>query len=327
MKPGAAHASRPTKPSQPPVKNPNQPTQKPPAAKSSAKTRTPAARKTASRKAASRKAASRKAAPRKAPARKATPRKTTARKGATKKSASKKSATRKTTRKTITRKAKSQKATSAKISPPPRTFAPEEHEVLVLDDNPSVRRGLERLLASNGFKVRLHHDPDDFLNSGPPEVPACLLLDNQLEARLSGIEVHAEIVNRGWNLPTIFLTAHWNVQSVVSAIRAGADGFLTKPYDSRELLVEVGRALDRARISYGEHEEAATIRRRYQSLTPRERQILDLALDGFINKEISTQLGIALVTVKVHRGRAMNKLGAVNIADLARMARLAGIRA
>lgn len=195
-----------------------------------------------------------------------------------------------------------------------------DHLVLVLDDNLAILTGLERLLTANGYSVRLHQDPDQFLAAGPPDVPACLLLDNQLEARLTGIEVHAELIRRDWSLPTIFLTAHWNVQSVVAAIQSGADGFLTKPYDPNELLLAVAAALERAQAAHCLKREIRNAQARAASLTKREREIVRLVLAGKLNKDIADELGLALVTVKVHRGRAMAKLGAGNPAELARIA-------
>ena len=105
------------------------------------------------------------------------------------------------------------------------------HVVLALDDDPAILSSLENLLKAHGHPVRLHADPEALFQAGLPDVPACLLLDQQLADGVIGTAVHAEIQARGWNLPTIFLTAHWNVPLVVGAMRAGADGFLTKPYD------------------------------------------------------------------------------------------------
>lgn len=200
-----------------------------------------------------------------------------------------------------------------------------EHLVLVLDDDSSVLTGLERLLTGHGYRVRLYRDPDAFFRDGLPTVPACLLLDNNLNHGQSGIEVHAEVLRRGWHLPTIFLTGQWNVQEVVAAIRAGADGFLTKPYDPEELLTNVAEALERA-CSHQHHQRLATeIRSRAATLTTREREVVCLVVAGKLNKEIADELKLALITVKVHRGRAMKKLGAGNAAELARIANLAGL--
>ena len=199
------------------------------------------------------------------------------------------------------------------------------HVILVLDDDLSMRSGLERLLTAHGYHVRLYSEPEDFFASGPPSVPACLLLDNQLGDGMTGLEVHAELLRRGWDMPTVFLTAHWNVQSVVDAMRAGADGFLTKPFDPAELINEVAHALQRARTRHQGSSLVADARARAETLTPREREIVRLVVAGNLNKEIAHQLHLALVTVKVHRARAMRKMGAGNPAELAHIAALAGM--
>ncbi len=200
-----------------------------------------------------------------------------------------------------------------------------DHLVLVLDDEPSVLRGVERLLNAHGYRTRLYQNPEALFADGMPAVPACLLLDNNLNNGRTGIQVHAEIVRMGWHLPTVFLTGHWNVQEVVSAIRAGADGFLTKPYDPEELLRNVAEALERS-CSHGSHQELeADAKRRAATLTAREREVVCLVVAGKLNKEVASEMNLALVTVKVHRGRAMKKLGAGNAADLARIANLAGL--
>jgi FixJ family two-component response regulator len=202
----------------------------------------------------------------------------------------------------------------------------DEHQVLVLDDCPAIRAGLERLLVSNGYRVRMHPDPDDFFAAGPPAGPACLLLDNHLEAKLTGLQVHAEIVRMAWNLPTIFLTAHWDVPSVVAAIRAGADDFVPKPYEPAALLRAVADALVRAEIAHRRERPAREARALAAKLTKRELGVVRLVLTGKLNKEIADDLGLAEITVKVHRGRAMAKLGAGNPAELVRIAQAAGIR-
>jgi FixJ family two-component response regulator len=150
----------------------------------------------------------------------------------------------------------------------------DEHQVLVLDDDPTVRRSLDTLLTANGFRVRLHAQPDELFAAGLPTVPACLLLDNQLADGMTGVQVHSELLRLGWDIPTVFLTGHWNVQSVVSAIRSGADGFLTKPYDPKELLHVVGQALDRARLNRRGRMQVAEACARAASLTSRERDIV-----------------------------------------------------
>lgn len=197
-----------------------------------------------------------------------------------------------------------------------------EHAVLVLDDDRFIRAGLERLLAAHGYKVRLHAEPDELFRNGMPRVPACLLLDNQLGEGMTGVEVHGELLRRGWFIPTVFLTAHWNVQLVVNAIRAGADGFLTKPFDPTELVDAVALALQRSRSNRQGEFLAADARVRVASLTPRERDIVRLVVEGMLNKEIADHLDLALITVKVHRGRAMRKLAAGNPAEMVHIAEL-----
>ena len=200
-----------------------------------------------------------------------------------------------------------------------------DHAVLVLDDDRFIRVGLERLLAAHGYKVRLHAEPDELFRNGMPQVPACLLLDNQLGEGMTGVEVHEELLRRGWFIPTVFLTAHWNVQLVVNAIRAGADGFLTKPFDPTELVDAVALALQRSRSNRQGEFAAAEARVRVASLTPRERDIVRLVVEGMLNKEIADQLDLALITVKVHRGRAMRKLAAGNPAEMVHIAELGAI--
>jgi len=200
-----------------------------------------------------------------------------------------------------------------------------DHLVLVLDDELSVRTALERLLKAHGFRVRLHADADDLFAAGLPSVPSCLLLDHHLGGGVTGVDVHAELQRRGWDLATVFLTAHWSVQSVVSAMRAGADGFLTKPYDPDELVHAVSAALDQSAAEFQTRLKAAELRSKAATLSPRERQILGLVVAGLLNKQIADQLGLAVITVKVHRGRAMGKLGARTPAELARFVALAGL--
>jgi len=200
-----------------------------------------------------------------------------------------------------------------------------EHAVLVLDDDRFIRTGLERLLSAHGYKVRLHAEPEGLFRDGLPSVPSCLLLDNQLGEGMTGVQVHEELLRRGWFIPTVFLTAHWNVQLVVNAMRAGADGFLTKPFDPAELVDAVALALQRSRTKQQGEFAAAEARVRVASLTPREREIVRLVVTGLLNKEIADQLDLALITVKVHRGRAMHKLGAGNPAELVHIAELAGL--
>ena len=192
--------------------------------------------------------------------------------------------------------------------------------VIVLDDELPVRQGLARILDANGFCFRLHAEPAELYEAGLPPGPCCLLLDHQLGGDITGVDVHAEIQRRGWCVPTVFLTAHWSVESVVRAMRAGADGFLTKPYEPAALIAEVREALERSRTRLEENKTSAVIRARAAALTEREREVVRLVLGGLLNKEVADRLGLALVTVKLHRGNAMRKLGISTAAELARLA-------
>jgi FixJ family two-component response regulator len=200
-----------------------------------------------------------------------------------------------------------------------------DHVVLVLDDDTAILGGLNRLLTIHGYQVCLYSAAREFFAGGMPVIPACLILDNHLGDGMTGLEVHAEMQRIGWDIPTVFLTAHWNVQSVVNAMRAGADGFLTKPFDPAELLDEVAKALERACARQQDGGVVTAARAKAALLTEREREVVSLVVRGLLNKEIADQLDLALVTVKVHRGRAMQKLGAGNPAELARIASLAGL--
>jgi FixJ family two-component response regulator len=195
--------------------------------------------------------------------------------------------------------------------------------VLVLDDDVEIRTSLETLLTARGYGFRAHAEPEDFFTAGQPSGPACLLLDHQLGNGVDGVQVYQKMRDNGWVLPTIFLTAHWNVQSVVAAIRTGVDGFLAKPFDPSELVAAVEHALRLSDDLHHNRDSVASARVRMATLTAREAEIVRLVLSGLLNKEIADQLSLALVTVKVHRGRAMKKLGAGNPAELAKIVLLA----
>lgn len=200
-----------------------------------------------------------------------------------------------------------------------------DHVVLVLDDDKTLLSGLERLLSAHGFRSRTYSNPDDFFKEGIPDIPACLLLDNNLGENITGVQVHQNILEKGWFIPTVFLTGNWDVQLVVDTMRSGADGFLTKPFDPDRLISEVRLALQRARDGLNGESKLRNIRMRANTLTEREKQVITLVAAGKINKEIADELHLALVTVKVHRARAMKKLGAGNPAELAHLAAQAGL--
>ena len=200
-----------------------------------------------------------------------------------------------------------------------------DHLVLILDDEPSVLESLTRLLTVHDYQVSPYTEPAELFLDGRPSVPSCLILDHHLGNGVTGVQVYEEMGKRGWDIPTVFLTAFWDIKLVVSAMRSGADGFLSKPFEPEELVVAVEQALQSAIDRHQDGMDADALRECAASLTPREREIVSLVVQGLLNKEIADKLELALVTIKVHRGRAMHKLGAGNPAELARIAALAGI--
>lgn len=198
------------------------------------------------------------------------------------------------------------------------------HCVLVLDDDSDVRTSLARLLQANGYSARTFSTMAEMLAAGMPVSPACLLLDQRLGAA-KGTEVHAQLQELGWTIPTIFLTADFDTHTVVQAMRAGANNYLTKPCDPDELLSVVRSSFENQVRVLQVNPELAELRQRAAMLTTRERVIVSMVMKGMLNKQIAHSLGLALVTVKLHRGRAMKKLGAQNAAELARIALRVGL--
>jgi FixJ family two-component response regulator len=216
-------------------------------------------------------------------------------------------------------------AVNGNPAPPAALNGAQDGLVAILDDDPMLLTGLERLLTGHGYEVRVFDKACDLLACQLPDRPCCVILDNDLGDSLTGLDVHAEIRRRGWPVSVLFLTGHWDVPSIVDAVRNGAEDFLTKPLDHAVLVHAVSKAVQKAREHREEAGKSQALTRRAGQLTPRELEIVRLVASGLLNKEIADQLKIALVTVKVHRGRAMRKLGAGNAAELARIAALAGI--
>jgi RNA polymerase sigma factor (sigma-70 family) len=195
---------------------------------------------------------------------------------------------------------------------------PSDGLVYVVDDDASVRRALARLIASAGLDVETFPSARAFLERGATDRPACLVLDVRLRGE-SGLDLQAELGHARNRLPIIFLTGYATVSASVHAMKQGALDFLLKPVDEAELLDGIERALDRSREAWVDEEVRAGIQRRLDSLTPREREVLALVAAGLLNKQIGRQLGVSEKTVKVHRGRVMQKMGAGAVADLVRM--------
>ena len=191
--------------------------------------------------------------------------------------------------------------------------------VFVIDDDESVRRGLERLLRSVGLQVESFPSAREFISRPIPDRPACILLDLRLPGA-SGLEVQDTLARLGRDIPVIFISGHADVASSVRALKAGAVDFLLKPFNDQALLDIVHEALDRARHEQQERAERLVIRQRFDTLTPRERDVLQLVVRGLLNKQIAAELGIAEKTVKFHRGRVMAKTQAGSVAELVRQA-------
>jgi len=190
--------------------------------------------------------------------------------------------------------------------------------VYIVDDEASVRRSVSRLLGSVGLTAKAFASGDEFLRYRRPDTPACLVLDVRMPGP-SGLDVQQRL-SADTGLPVIFLTGHGDIPMCVRAMKAGAAEFLTKPCNDQTLLDAIYLALERSRTARVKREEMREINKRLALLTPRERQVFDLVVQGLLNKQIGSRLGTSEKTVKVHRGRVMRKMGAWTIVDLVKMA-------
>jgi FixJ family two-component response regulator len=193
--------------------------------------------------------------------------------------------------------------------------------VLVVDDDESLRQSLADLFATVGLRVETFGSAADFVRDRVPDGPSCLVLDVRLPG-LSGLDFQAELAKAGMHLPVIFITGHGDIPMSVRAMKAGAVEFLTKPFRDQDLLdaVQRGLALDRARRD--QQKPIAELQARFKTLTMREQEVISFVSAGLMNKQIAGELGVSEITVKVHRGNAMRKLGAKSLADLLRMAQI-----
>ena len=196
--------------------------------------------------------------------------------------------------------------------------------VFVVDDDSSVREALRRLITSVGLTVEVFPTAQAFLKALRPEAQGCLVLDVRLPG-LSGLELQRELADTGAPLPIIFLTGHGDIPMSVRAMKAGAIEFLTKPFREQDLLDAIRQAIDRDRMARAERRELAELRRRYDALTPRERDVMSGIVTGLLNKQIAARLGTSEATVKEQRGQVMLKMEAGSLAELVRTAGRLGI--
>lgn len=194
----------------------------------------------------------------------------------------------------------------------------ERPRVFVIDDDPGVLRGVERLLRANGFLVETYTSPSAFLERPPNEGPACVLLDLRMPG-LSGLEVQEALARKGTPISIVFLSGQGDVPSTARAMKEGAVDFLVKPVDEAQLVDAVARACARARDLLSERREQRATEERLARLTRREREVCDLVARGLLNKQIAWELGTSEKTVKVHRGRVMHKLEVDSVAALVRL--------
>ena len=208
----------------------------------------------------------------------------------------------------------------------PRNVAStEEPIVYVVDDDASVREALRNLFRSVGLRVEVFGTAPEFLQSKLPDVASCLILDIRLP-RLSGLDFQADLARAGIHIPIIFMTGHGDIPMTVRAMKAGAVDFLTKPFRDQDMLDAVTTAIERDRNSRSEARALSDLHARLATLSAREQEIMALVTTGLMNKQIAAEIGVAEITVKIHRGHIMKKMAAKSLADLVKMAQTLGIQ-
>jgi FixJ family two-component response regulator len=202
-------------------------------------------------------------------------------------------------------------------APPPPAAA--EPIIFIVEDDESLREALESLFRSVGLKVEMFSSAAELLRSTFPDVESCLVLDVRLPG-LSGLDLQAELVKANIHIPIIFMTGHGDIPMSVQAMKAGAVDFLPKPFRDQDMLDAVAMALERDRQQRRAANQLSDLRACFETLTQREREVMGLVAAGLMNKQIAGELGISEITVKIHRGQVMRKMGARSLADLVRMA-------
>lgn len=197
--------------------------------------------------------------------------------------------------------------------------------ICVLDDDEEVRSSLDSLLRAAGYRVQCFATPDAFLACDAADRAACLVLDVQLGSA-NGLDFQQELLDSETRIPVILISGHGDIPMTVRAMRAGAVTFLPKPFDDEEFLASVREAASRSEAQRAQLDAFASVRTRFESLTPREREVFGLVTSGLLNKQIAGRLNLSEITVKIHRGNLMRKMQAESLANLVRMAEALGVR-